>query len=178
MTYIYCMRNLIVSLIFFAVVGYSAKLFFNNFEYRNGGFEAKLHSYPDEVIIENQKGTEIQVILLGRNSTHLEFNQKDGRKFIYPISSLSNQSQVLVMQYPENGIEDASEYLSTGNIGISDVYIMQLETEMREIRTEIGRLENKATAATSQTESRTLEREINKLREDIVELEDRIAKRR
>lgn len=171
------MRNLIIALIFLGITGYAVTIFFNNFEYTNGRLSEKIYSYPDTVVIENQEGTEIKVTLLGRNSNYLQFEQKNGRKFIYPIGSLSEKCQTLVMKYPDSGIEDVSEYLSSGNIEMNDAYIIQLETEVSKLKAEAKRLQSKADATMSQTELRTLDRKIEKLYEEITKLEDKIASR-
>jgi peptidoglycan hydrolase CwlO-like protein len=171
------MRNLILFLIFLGVAGYSAKFLFSSFGYSNGSLQLKSYSYPDKIVIENKEGSEIQITLLGRSSMYLEFNQQDGRKFIYPIRSLSEKSQELVMKYPENGIKDASAQLSNGGIEMNDVYIIQMEAEISKIEAEIARLKMKASATGSKTEARTLEREIDELREEIADLKDKIARR-
>jgi peptidoglycan hydrolase CwlO-like protein len=82
-----------------------------------------------------------------------------------------------VMKYPNNGIEDASAYLSSGDMEMNDVYIIQLESEIRGIRAEIRLLNNKAGASRSQIDSRTIERKIDELHEEIAELENKIASR-
>ena len=169
------MRNLILFLIFLGIAGYAAKILYEKFEYSS--LVEKTYAYPDEIKIENQNGSKIQVTLLGRNSNYLEFKQKDGQKFIYPIRSLSEKSQILVMKYPNNGIEDMTSYLSSGNIEMNDVYIIQLEDEIHKIEAEIERLESKANATRSQTELRTIGRKIDELREEIAELKEKIARR-
>jgi hypothetical protein len=171
------MRNLVISLIFLGIAGYAAKILYEKFEHSNSGLMEKTYSYPDEIAIENQNGSEIQITLLGRNSNYLELANKDGKKFVYPIRSLSEQSQALIIKYPNNGIEDISAYLSSGSVEINDVYIIQLEDEIRKIKAEIKRLEDKANATRSQTELRTIERKIDELREEIAELENKIASR-
>ncbi len=171
------MRNLILSLIFLGIAGYAAKILYEKFEYSDSGFLEKTYSYPDEIVIVNQNGSEIQITLLGRNSNYLEFTNKNGQKFVYPIRSLSEQSQALIIKYPNNGIENISAYLSSGSIEINDAYIIQLEDEIRKIKAEIRQLEDKANATRSQTELRTIERKIDELREEIAELESKIASR-
>lgn len=175
--YINVMRNLILSLVFLGIAGYGAKTIYDNFEFSEFSFLEGTYSYPDKITIENQNGSEIQITLLGRNLTYIEFTQKNGRKFVYPIRSLSEKSKALVMKYPNNGIEDASAYLSSGDMEMNDVYIIQLESEIRGIRAEIGRLNNKAGASRSQIDSRTIERKIDELHEEIAELENKIASR-
>lgn len=172
------MRNLIVSLIFLGIAGFAVKYIIDDYEYNNGRIQEKTYLYPDTIVIENKEGAKIEITLLARNSTHLEFKQQNGRKSIYPIRSLSQKSQTEVMKYPDTGIQDASAYLSGGGIEMNDVYIIQMEGEIRKIREEIQRLNVKAKSTTSQTELRTLERKIETLNEDIADLENKIASRR
>lgn len=172
------MRNIILTLIFLGLSVYAVKTFYSNSEYIEGMFIEKKYAYPDEITIKNKNGSEIQITLLGRNSSYLKFNRKDGQSFVYPINSLSETSQTLVMKYPDNGIGDVSSYLSSGDMKLEDAYIAQLEDEIRKIRANKVRLEAKAEATVSQAELRTLEREISLMDHEIAELKNKIASRR
>lgn len=171
------MRNIILALLLLGITVYAVKTFYNNPEYIEGMFVEKEYAYPDEITIKNENGSEIQITLLGRNSNYLKFNRKDGQRFVYPINSLSEKSQTLVMKYPDSGIGDVSSYLSSGDMELKDAYIVQLEDEIRKIRAKKALLETKAEATTSQTELRTLEREISRMDYEITELENKIASR-
>ena len=171
------MRNIILSLIFIGFAGYAAKILYDNFNYSENGFLEKTYAYPDKITVINKEGSKIQITLLGRNSRYLKFQKKESNTFVYPINSLSEKSQALVMKYPESGIDDVSSYLSSSDIELKDAYIIQLEEEIRKLNKEIESLEARANAATSKTERRTIERKIEALIKEVSELESKIAKR-
>ena len=171
------MRNLILSIVFLSLAGYAAKVAYDKFTYDKSYFFKKTYSYPDNMMVVNKEGSEIQITLLGRNSIHIKFKKKGDREFVYPIISLSKESQVMVMKYPESGIGDVSLYLSSGDVELKDVYIMQLEEEIRKIETEINNLNAKASATQSKTELRTIERKIEVLNKEISEIRYKIANR-
>lgn len=169
------MQNLILFLIFLGLAGYAAKVSYDKFSYDGGNVFEKNYAYPDKITVENKEGFKIQIILLGRNSSYLEFKKKDGSKFVYAISSLNEESQALVMKYPESKISDMSSYLSSGNVELKDVYMTQTEEEIRRIEAEIKRLNDKANATQSTTELRTIERRIEALIREISELRSKMA---
>ena len=169
------MRNLILSLIFFGIAGYAAKVAYDEFVYGEGNFFEKTYSYPDKITVENKEGSKIQVTLLGRNSSYVKFQKEGIREFVYPISSLSEKSQVMVMKYPESGIGDVSSYLSSGEMELKDVYVIQLEEEVRKMEAELKNLEARANATQSKTELRTIERKMEALTKEIAEMRYKIA---
>ena len=174
------MRNLLLALIFLGAVGYMGVILYERVassEFFSEGLLGKTFSYPDTIKVENKDGSTIQITLIGRSLTHIQFSREDGRKFVYPIDSLSEKSQALVMKYPNNGIQDISSYLASGDMELKDVYVQQLEEEIRKINEKIERLSRKAASTQSQVEKRTIEREIEDLREEIAEIEDEIAER-
>ena len=171
------MRNLILALIFLGIAGYAAKVAFEKFAYGEGNFFEKTYAYPDRITVENKDGSKIQITLLGRSSSYIKFEKKGGRKFVYPISALSKKSQAMVMKYPENGIGDVSSYLSSGEIELKDVYVTQLEEEIRRMEAELENLEARANATQSKTELRTIERKMEALTKEIAEVRYKIANR-
>ena len=171
------MRNLILALIFLGIAGYAAKVAFEKFAYGEGNFFEKPYAYPDRITVENKDGSKIQITLLGRSSSYIKFEKKGGRKFVYPISALSKKSQAMVMKYPENGIGDVSSYLSSGEIELKDVYVTQLEEEIRRMEAELENLEARANATQSKTELRTIERKMEALTKEIAEVRYKIANR-
>ena len=171
------MRNLILALFFIGITVYGTKVFLDNFAYSGNGFLRKSYDYPDAIEITNQEGTEIPITLLGRSSKYLEFENKDGREFVYPIHSLSEESQRLVMKYPENGIKNVALHLSSGNMELNDVHLMQLKDQVRKIRDKIGQLSAKADITQSETEKRTYERDIERLQEEAALIEEKIFNR-
>lgn len=171
------MRNLILSFIFLGLAGYGAKIAYDRFVYNEGNFFEKTYTYPDTITVKNEEGSKIRITLLGRSRKYVKFEKKSGREFVYPISSLSEQSQAVIMKYPESGVGDVSFYLSSGDMELKDVYITQLEEEIRKIEDKKNRLKAKASGTQSRTELRTIEREIEALDEEIAELRDAIASR-
>ena len=171
------MRTLILSLIFLGLAGYGAKIAYDRFVDSESGFFEKTYAYPDTIMIQNREGSKLRITLLGRSSKYVKFKKKDGREFVYLISSLSDQSQATIMKYPDSGVGDVSLHLSSGDVQLQDVHLTQLEEEVRRMEEEIRRLEAMASATQSKTELRTIERRIEALRKEIAEVEDTISTR-
>ena len=172
------MKNLLLSLIFFIVVGYACKVAYDKFTYGGDNILKKTYSYPAKITIKNKEGLEIQITLLGRSSSYLKFKKKKGSQgYVYPISSLSEKSKVLILKYPDTGLGDISSYLSSGNMKLEDVYVVHLEEEIRRMEAEISRLALQASATQSKSEVRTIQRKIEMLEKEIAEIRHKLADR-
>ena len=171
------MRNLILSMIFLGLAGYGAKVVYDRFVYNEGNLFERTYVYPATITVENKEGSKIQITLLGRSQKYVKFKKESGREFVYSISSLNEKSQAIIMKYPENGVGDVSSYLSSGDMKLEDVYVTQLEEEIRKMDDEKSRLMAKAKGTKSKTELRTIERKIEDLDREITELRDTIANR-
>lgn len=167
------MKNLVFALIIFGIVGYFAKGVFEDFFGDESDLSSEDYSYPAKIKIKNKEGSEIKITLLGRDSNYFEFSRKDGKRFVYPIDSLCEKSRELVIKYPESDISEAAR----DNMELEDVYVVQLEEEIRRIEAEIERLNAKAAAATSRTESRTYSKKVEELNQEIAEIKVKIAER-
>ena len=171
------MRNLILSLIFLGLAGYGVKIVYDRFSDSEANFFEKTYAYPDTITVQNKEGSKIKITLLGRSSKYVRFKKKDDREFVYSISSLSEKTQAIIMKYPENGVGDLSSYLSSGDMQLEDVYVTQLEEEIRRMEEEIRRLEAMASSTQSKTELRTIERKIEVLEKEIAEARYKISTR-
>ena len=171
------MRNLILSLIFLGVAGYGVVILYNKIEFDDLGILEKSYTYPDTIRVTNQAGKEIPITLQGRSSSYLEFETTNGQKFVYPIASLSEDSQTLIMKYPDQGISDSASYLSSGGMKLDDVYLVQMEDEKRNLIAKIDELNLKASAAIGDSEQRTYERKIERLQKELADIEAKISKR-
>ncbi len=80
------MRNLLMSIIFIGISGYIGSILYQRM-FIDGVFIAPvqeqstnaLFAYPDRIEIERVDGRKIEVTLLGRNASHLQFYREDGK---------------------------------------------------------------------------------------------------
>ena len=136
-----------------------------------------VYSYPAAVNIKNAVGREMMVTLLGRSEMHIQFARQDGKKFVYPISSLDLAAQTLISKYPNDGIKNAVAYMDQGSLKLGDLYVQELEKRIREIDKEVEDLSRGYASSNGNTEKRTIRREVEKLQAERVDLQSKIADR-
>jgi len=136
-----------------------------------------VYSYPAAVNIKNAVGREMMVTLLGRSEMHIQFARQDGKKFVYPISSLDLAAQTLISKYPNDGIKNAVAYMDQGSLKLGDLYVQELEKRIREIDKEVEDLSRRYASSNGNTEKRTIRREVEKLQAERVDLQSKIADR-
>ena len=171
------MRNVILSLIFLGLTGYGAKIAYDKFNLNKDTLLGMSYEYPDQIKVTNAKGKAISITLLGRDEKYLKFRNDAGKEFVYSIDSLSDQSQALVMKYPESGMTGIDAHLSSGNVELNDVYVRQLKDEIEKKQKEISNLVMKSSAESSDAGRRTYERKIERIQSEIADLESKIATR-
>ena len=133
-------------------------------------------SYPDGVQLANREGRVLDVTLLGRSSSHVQFRRVGGGEpFVYSIDMLDSASQRLVRQYPESGIQNASDHLSRGEMSLVDNHVENLRNEIRKIDSRCDIIGKKYAASSSKTERRTLRNEYEELQKERVAFEEDIA---
>ena len=178
------MRNLLMSIIFIGIAGYIGSILYQRM-FIDGVFTAPveekstnaLFAYPDSIEIERVDGRKIVVTLLGRNASHLQFNREDGQEFVYAIESLSGKSQELVRKYPSLGIKNAAKYMAQGMLGLEDLHIQQLEQVIRNIDEKLKRYSAEFEVSVSQVERRTIERKMEGLMQERIEMQRQISER-
>ena len=80
------MRNLIMSIVFLGIAGYLGTILYQRVASSEGPAELAIknqasdvaYSYPARVEIKSADGRVIQVTLLGRSATHIQFTREDG----------------------------------------------------------------------------------------------------
>jgi len=177
-------RNLIISIIFLGIVGYLGTMLYNQAFLSKDQDEqiealsgSHVYSYPAAVNIKNAVGREMMVTLLGRSEMHIQFARQDGKKFVYPISSLDLAAQTLISKYPNDGIKNAVAYMDQGSLKLGDLYVQELEKRIREIDKEVEDLSRRYASSNGNTEKRTIRREVEKLQAERVDLQSKIADR-
>lgn len=171
------------SLIGIAVLGlitYASCLFigkfFEDFDPLGTGLNDQVYSYPANITISRNDGSTIEVSLLAKNSSHIQIKRdKDDKMFVYPIESLDEETVELIEKFPEDGIENFSDYSSAEGVEVGDLYVDQLHSEIRTIEDKIERLSMKLSATSGSAARRALEKEIEELRLEISNLRAKIA---
>lgn len=140
-SYLSVMQNLIMSVLFLGIVGYLGTVLYQRTAstehqpvpaIQATGLET-VYSYPAYVEIKSVEGRMLEVTLLARNSTHIYFKRQDGTAFVYLIDSLAADTQALVEQYPNVGIQDTATHLTQGSMTLGEVYLQQLERSIQKI---------------------------------------------
>lgn len=173
-----------MSIIFIGISGYIGSILYQRM-FIDGVFTAPvqeqstnaLFTYPDRIEIERVDGRKIEVTLLGRNASHLQFYREDGQEFVYAIESLSVESQELVRKYPSLGIKNAAKYMAEGKLGLEDLHIQQLEQVIRNIDEKLKRYSAEFEVSVSQVERRTIERKMEGLMQERIEMQRQISER-
>lgn len=180
------MRNLILSMIFLGIVGYLGTiLLYQRVALSEGQVgqgiknEASdvVYSYPAHVKIKSADGRVIQVTLLARSATHIQFTREDGEEFVYLIDSLDANAQALVRRYPNVGIKNAATYVAQGSMSLDDVYVQELEKDIRQIDQKIENFSRELASSLSQTRRRTIQRMLEGLQAEKAELQRKILGR-
>ena len=174
-----------MSVIFLGLVGYLGSMLYERAiagDYLLGTAEAEAgevrsYSYPERVELKSADGRVMMVTLLGRSTTHIQFKREDGQEFVYLMDSLDANAQDLVLQYPNVGIKDAAEHMAKGSMELGDLYVLELEKNVRQIDEEIEDLSRQYAGSASQTARRTIQRTVEGLRAEKVELQRKISER-
>jgi hypothetical protein len=181
----YLMRNLIMSVIFLGIAGYFGSMLYERAILGDGQLEpavaeageALSYSYPARVELKSADGRAMMVTLLGRSTTHIQFKREDGQEFVYQIDSLDANAQDLVLQYPNVGIKDAAAHMAKGSMEVGDLHVQQLEQNIRQIDDEIEGLSREYEGSVSKTDRRTIQRTVEGLQAEKVELQREISDR-
>lgn len=170
------MRNLILSFVFLVICVFTGTHVFDNFINEGKVKEAKAASlaYPDELIITNHQGDAIEITLLGRSESHIQFARNPDRQvFVYALSELSSPSRQEVLKYPAWGLEETSQQV-TGN-SLAQMHVQNLQKEIARIDAKCERLRADYKRSNSTTERRTIMREFEALQRERGTYENRIA---
>ncbi|MGB0415883.1 MAG: hypothetical protein ACPGKS_03435 [Coraliomargarita sp.] len=133
-------------------------------------------SYPDTVQLSNRDGRVLQVTLMGRSRSHVQFRRAgDSQPFVYAIDQLDAASEKLVMSYPESGLQNATRHLKSGEMELADIHIENLHKEIRRIDQKCELLRKKHSGSTSETERRTLQNEYEELEKQRIGFEEDLA---
>ena len=89
------------------------------------------------------------------------------------IDSLDVDVQALVRQYPNVGIKNAAAYLAQGSMDLVDVYVQELEKEIRQIDQKIEGLSREFAISLSQIKRRTIQRMVEGLQVEKIELQNK-----
>ena len=171
------MRNLMISIIFLAIVGYFGSMLYDQAFLSKAQAGGHAYAYPSAVNIKNAVGREMSVTLLGRSGTHIQFTRPDGQEFVYPINSLDLDAQALVGKYPNDGIKNAVVSMDNGSLELGDLYAQQLEKKIWGIDKEVEDLSRGYAISNGNTEKRTMDREMEKLQAEKMKLQDKIPER-
>lgn len=133
--------------------------------------------YPDDLELRNRDGRALEVTLIGRSQTHVQFRRAgDAQAFVYAIDQLDTASERLVRQYPETQIHNADKHLERGELDLAALQVENLRREIARIDEKCATIKKKHAASQSQTERRTLVNEFEELQRERVALEEDLSK--
>ena len=82
-----------------------------------------------------------------------------------------------MLQYSNVGIQNAAAYMAKGSMGLGDLYVQELEKNIRQIDDKIEDLSRKYGSSASKTERRTIKRTVEGLQVEKVALQRKISER-
>jgi len=173
-----------MSIIFLGIAGYLGSILYQNsiaedsfLPVVGGQSTISIFTYPDRIEIQSADGREVMVTLLGRSAKHIQFARSDGQEFVYAIASLGAKSKELVSKYPNLGIKNSHEYMAKGEMSLGDLHIQQLQQVIRNIEEELVRYSAEHEVSMSKVERRTIERKMQDLMLERVEIQRQISER-
>ncbi|HAV14415.1 MAG TPA: hypothetical protein DCX06_13130 [Opitutae bacterium] len=182
------MRNFLISIVFFGIAAYIGFIAYNGWSLGDwfGGSAkeveveaAEVFSYPGYLEVESSDGRTIEIKLIARNETHIQFERTtDSKRFTYPIASLVAESRSEVLKYPISVLIDAGKHIGEAGIGLEDAYVEQLREAIRRIDEKAVDLNATLSSSQSITEKRTILRKLEEMRSEKNELEAKIAERK
>ncbi len=162
------MKNFILSVFFLGLAGYLGWILYER-EFQTDVVESptaasQVWADPVQMDIERVDGRKISVTLLARNDTHIQFiRESDGKRYTYPIRSLSERCKELVEAYPIVVIQGMDAELANQNAELGDVYVSELRERVQRIDETIKSLRHDYKSSSSQVEKRTISRKIQDL---------------
>ncbi|GEM_PF-3505957 len=173
------MRNLVLSLFFFGIISYVGYIMYTRHISLADDQPLVIDSsgyYPVIMTVESLDGRSMDVELLGRNRTHIQFNRiTDGKFFDYLISSLESKVRAKVEAMPLSSNEDFR--FNQPDHELEGMYIKELRAELEKVRAKMMDVSKKASISVSQIERRTLQREFEKLQSEDLKLQKLILER-
>ena len=136
-------------------------------------------SYPANVSIESLDGRKIDVILVARSASDIQFERSaDGQYFTYPLNELVDESRAMLLAYAETGLIEGVSQSTDTSVTLSDHYSAQLEERITKIEKLIQSKRLQFDATPSKTEKRTLIRQMEKLVRERADLSQKLAVRK
>jgi hypothetical protein len=173
-----------ISVIFLGIVGYLGTILYKkalgeDLTAEEAGEAIVLNAYPGRIEIESLDGRVIEVTLLGRNQSYIQFlRDGDEQQFDYPMASLSPDSQTLVLSYPDVWINDQSTIIAEETTdSLEQIYVQNLKIEIGRIDENAELLRKRSGETQSKTDRRTIMRELQALRLQRAELTMKISER-
>ncbi|NCF90170.1 MAG: hypothetical protein GWQ05_04315 [Verrucomicrobiaceae bacterium] len=123
--------------------------------------------YPVDRLITDKKGRNIDAKITGKGPDSVSFYRKsDGERFEYLIRDLSVKDKAFVAGLPQNRKHKMTRP--------TPPYIANREKELKQLRRELERLEDKARNSNSGIEKRTIRGEINRVSPQVNQLWEQI----
>ena len=134
--------------------------------------------FPDDVEIVRKDGSRMDVRLIGRNATHIQFERlSDQMGFTFEIRDLDTPTQRRIRKYPEEGFVEPEKPEIKEPETAESLHVAQLREEIAKIDAELRDLEVKFTSASSNAKKRTFANETQKLKATRLKLSAEVAKR-
>ncbi|MDQ8195801.1 hypothetical protein QEH59_15315 [Coraliomargarita sp. SDUM461004] len=146
---------------------------------QQGLLEQQGLEYPDEIEIVRKDGSRLDVLLVARDATHIQFKRlSDQLAFIFKIEDLDRTSRATVLSYPNSGLLQPVELEEVGKVSTEDLYLTELGVAIARINSRIDELDTQYQRSESQVKQRTLRNRINVLIAERTELESKVAERK
>ena len=100
--------------------------------------------YPARMKLQNAEGESLQVVLLSRTKSKIQFlRESDRSEHIYSIHKLDPLSRKRVEAYPVTGIKLRESSVAVSALSRDEIYIEQLREEIRKLKNDLDLLKLK-----------------------------------
>ena len=183
------MKNLVLTLLFLGLGGYLGFILYLKWADSEVDASPEIvesvpkYVYPAELTVENAEGRQIEISLVARDETYIQFHRNgEPTLFTYPITDLSRDSKERVRAYPVVKLlvvsnEPPDEGNDNTPLSLEAMHINQLRQVIERIDGRVADLRRQVNSARSRTDRRTAERQIEALLREKQEHEAAIASR-
>lgn len=138
------------------------------------------YTYPAALIVENVDGRQLEISLVARSDTHIQFRREgESTLFTYPVEDLAEESRERVKNYAVTSLVDADAPTTEASsaLSVEEMHIHQLQQAIDRIDVRLADLRRQAGNMQSLTDRRTAGRQIEALLREREAHEANIASR-
>lgn len=135
----------------------------------------QVYRYPDMVTLKNRNGAEVEVILIGRSETAVQFKrQSDSKSFIYKLSELDDATRALLEKYPETEVT-LSEASANKPLSLDEVQVEALKDSIRKLNANLAYMDRELRKDIDGIEKRSIQLDMEEIMAERSVLEAKLS---